>query len=139
WVPALNKALVVGGQQVLANGANADVLPCERFDPVTSSFSAGPSLATGRMAHTLTGLNDGTFLSAGGWNSTQNKTTNTAERFTPNATNTLGGAWQSAGSMRDSRLDHGAALLPSGKALIAGGEKNEGTGIFLKGAELYAP
>jgi hypothetical protein len=143
WVPALKKALVIGGKSE-ANGVSADVLPTEWFDPATGAFTKGPSLAQGRMAHTLTALPDGSFLAAGGWNVSLNRTLATAERFVPSISSTTGGSFVAAGTMSHSRHDGGAALLPDGKVLVAGGkEVNQNPGAppadYLSHGDLYSP
>ena len=46
------------------------------------------------------------------------------------------GTWTPTGSMRSARDGHIAALLPSGKVLVAGGTNN---GVGLSSAELYNP
>ena len=135
WVEPMKKVLVIGGQSGGPEPA-ADVRETEWFDPTTRAFSPGPSLAQGRMGHTLTMLKDGSFLVAGGWSVALGRTTETAERFIP-----FDGAFVSAGTMAASRHDAGAILLPDGRVLIAGGKKADSTGAaeWLSGSELYSP
>lgn len=50
------------------------------------------------------------------------------------------GTWTATGSMGVARLDHGAALLPTCKAIIAGGATTvDGTNDALASSELYDP
>lgn len=138
WVPSAGKALVIGGMSEAPGTTRSDVLRTEWFNPATNSFAAGPSLAVGRMAHTLTVLSDGSLMVAGGWNISLNRTTETAERFFPST-----GAFVTAGSMADGRHDHGAALLADGTVLVAGGKEVDqnpgGRHEYLKDAEVYTP
>jgi len=148
WVDTVKKVLVAGGKTEAAalGEATGDVLPSEWFDPATKMFSVGPSLAQGRMAHTLTTLPGGGFLVAGGFSVALNRTTETAERFDPPT-----GKFVSAGKMRDHRHDHGAAAftvtLPDGikstRVLIMGGKKVDqnpgGTTEYPPRADVYTP
>jgi hypothetical protein len=152
WVASLKKALVIGGQSLDATGKAFGVLPTEYFDPAALTFSAGPSLHKGRMAHSLSGLPGGALLAAGGWSdpldASNGSTTDTAECFQPDAS---GGAffWADPSpadptvpvSMRDSRHDQGAAVLADGRVLIVGGKKVEqnGAATYLTHAEIYSP
>jgi hypothetical protein len=138
WVPAMGKALVIGGKGVGPDGAAADVLETECFDPGTMAFTPGPRLTQGRMAHTLTELPGGRLLVAGGWSVALSRTTETAERFVPEG----GGRFEPAGQMAHGRHDHAAALLADGRVLIVGGkevDENKGTTAWLKHAESYSP
>lgn len=154
WVPgvgARGMVLVVGGKSDNARDTTAvvgDVLPCEWFDPTTNTFSEGPSLQQGRMAHTLTPLGDGSFLAAGGWCQTLWRSTETAERFVPNADplDMNHGSFVSITSMADPRQDHEAVALPapSGattavyRVLVIGGKPNvNGADTYLNRAEVY--
>lgn len=138
WVPAMGKALVIGGKGVGPDGAAVDVLETECFDPGTMAFTPGPRLTQGRMAHTLTELPGGRLLIAGGWSVALSRTTETAERFVPEG----GGRFEPAGQMAHGRHDHAAALLADGRVLIVGGkevDENKGTTVWLKHAESYSP
>jgi hypothetical protein len=139
WVASLGKALAVGGKKEDAEGSS-DVLDTEWFDPATEKFTPGPPLHQGRMAHTLTALKNGEFIVAGGWSVALNHTTESVERFVPDAKNPLGGSFLSLPPMKSSRHDHGAALLPDGRLLIVGGKKAEGgKEEWLKGVEVIRP
>jgi hypothetical protein len=161
WIPtvgARGMVLVVGGK--FDDGTPAghhDVLPCEWFDPMTNTFSEGPSLKQGRMAHTLTALGDGSFLAAGGWREAEpwsdgsgriGQTTTSAERFVPSAdpNDPFHGAFVSISTMADPRQDHDAVALPapSGattpvyRVLVVGGKPNvNGADSYLNRAEVY--
>jgi Galactose oxidase, central domain len=138
WVPAMGKAIVIGGKGVGPDGTAVDVLETECFDPATGRFTPGPKLAQGRMAHTLTELPGGRFLLVGGWSVALSRTTESAERFVPEA----GGRFEPAGQMAHGRHDHAAALLADGRVLIVGGkevDENKGTTAWLSHAEIYSP
>ncbi|MCL6650321.1 MAG: hypothetical protein K6U89_18615 [Chloroflexi bacterium] len=138
WLPSMGKAMVIGGKGVGPDGRPMDVLQTECLDPATMTFTPGPRLLQGRMAHTLTPLPGGRFLLAGGWSVALSRTTESAEILVPEGA----GRFEPAGVMANGRHDHGAAVLPDGRVLIAGGkevDENEGTTSWLSQAELYAP
>jgi hypothetical protein len=72
------------------------------------------SLNVQRNAFTLTLLNDGRALAAGGSGSSSNL--QSSETYNP-----ASGTWSMAGNMATPRANQTATLLPSGKVLIAGG------------------
>lgn len=105
----------------------------------SSTAHCGVSSPTGAMTlaragHTATLLRSGKVLVAGGWNwdSPDSPLTSTAEIYDPTT-----GTWTATGSMRLERAFHGAALLPSGKVLVAGGIAAGGEPIA--SAEIYDP
>ncbi len=129
------------GRFLLAGGVDANstpVLRAEIFDPVTNKFILSGSLAAGRQLHTATLLPNGTVLIVGGvTTSAQGPIVSTAEIYDP-----VSGTFGSAPSNPNvARASHTATLLPSGKALIAGGlvsggsSGNKGT----TATELYDP
>src|SRR5439155_17603386 len=130
WVPGgaraagTGMALIVGGKR--GDRDPADVLQAEWFDPATRRFSLGPNLHTGRMAHTLSPLPDGSLLAAGGWSESSRGTTPTCERFVPDPGSPEGGLFVPAASLGNSRLDAAALTLPDGAVLVVGGVKREG-------------
>ena len=151
WVEAEKKVLIVGGKTEAAalGEPMADVLPSEWFDPATNAVSLGPSLAQGRMGHTLTPLADGGFLVVGGWSESRPEfnhtrgTTASAERFKFIPDGLGGGTYGfvSAGSALYDGHDHGAAALADGRVLIVGGKQvtNGNTAAYPKRAEIYTP
>ena len=124
-----------------------DAVESEWFDPATNTVSAGPSLAQGRMGHTLTLLPNGDFLVVGGWSELRadgtRGTTAKAERFTFIPDGTGGGLYGfvSAGSTLYDTHDHGAAALADGRVLIIGGKQvtDGSTARYPWRAELYTP
>jgi len=122
------KILVTGGA---TNPDNTGVLAsAEVFDPATHAFTAISPMNVARADHSMTLLNDGTVLVAGGFNDTG--VVSSAEIFNPvNNTFTLLG-----NAMTSLRAQHVATPLPNGKVLLTGGNTNTTT---LATAELYDP
>jgi plastocyanin/N-acetylneuraminic acid mutarotase len=85
-----------------------------------------------RVWHAQTLLGDGRVLVASG-QTNAGTSTNTAEVYDP-ATN----SWTGTGTMSQRRYIPSAALLPTGKVLVAGGDTNQ-CGGFIGTAELYDP
>jgi hypothetical protein len=116
--------LLPGGKQVLVAGGSAregGTIPgrrCEVYDPGTGRFSPGPELVRDRMAHTATLLTDGRVLLAGGWSTSENRTTPQAELWDPKS-----GQFGPAGQQRVGRHDHVAIALKDGRVLVAGGKE----------------
>jgi hypothetical protein len=92
-------------------------------------FAFTGSMASARLAHTATLLNNGQVLIAGGENTTG--VLATAQLYDP-----ASGTFTATGSMTSARGGHTATLLNNGKVLIAGG--TTGFGV-LATAELYDP
>jgi hypothetical protein len=136
WVASAKKVLVIGGQKTDADGAG-DVRESEWYDPAKGTFTTGPSLAQGRMAHAIATLPDGRILVTGGWSSALNRTVETAEIFAPDGT-LRGGAFLPAGTMKASRHDHAAVVLADGRVLIAGGKRMEDGESYPADLEIFA-
>jgi N-acetylneuraminic acid mutarotase/uncharacterized protein YjdB len=100
------------------------------YDPATNSWSAAPSMANARTAHSATLLPNGLVLIAGG---SYAAPLASAELYDP-TTNT----WSAAGSLANARSGHTATLLPNGLVLAAGGTNAAGTDLVATG-ELYDP
>jgi N-acetylneuraminic acid mutarotase len=117
------KVLVAGGDSnVFANSIQTSA---ELYDPVTNTWSAAGSMATGRMKYTMTLLKSGKVLVTGGTTSVGNgwQYTSSAEVYDP-ATNT----WSSAGFIALNRTGHTATLLNNGTVLVVGGDINPTSG-----------
>jgi len=107
---------------------------CEIYDPSTNKWSLTDTLKSKRAGHTITKLNDGRILVAGGFNEDE-LSINKCEIFDPN-TNT----WSSGDTLNFSRNAHSAILLPNGKVLVAGGKDDVNpTEPWLSSCELYDP
>ncbi len=98
----------------------------EIFDPSTGAWSATGSLSVGRSNGSLSRLENGMVLAAGGTNGVA--THASAELWDPAA-----GTWSSAATMRDARSGHSAVTLDDGDVLAAGGF----AGAHLASAERY--
>jgi len=102
---------------------------------VEGSWAATGALNQPRLGHTVTLLNSGGVLVAGGRSATASLAS--AELYSP-----LTERFTLTGSMREPRWSHTATLLPTGKVLVAGGFGTFGPGNaqpVLTSAELYDP
>ncbi|MET0405945.1 MAG: kelch repeat-containing protein [Cystobacter sp.] len=129
------RVLVTGGFDRENNGT--PLSSAELYDPATGTWSATGSLAQARGFHTLTVLENGRVLVAGGsihpdHNAVGDTLLPGAELYDP-AT----GTWTSTGSLNTGRGWHTATLLPGGRVLVVGGV---GANVALSAtAELYDP
>jgi hypothetical protein len=107
------KVLVAGGWTGSATTASAEL-----YDPATNTWTPAASMIVARGSHWAALLTNGKVLVAGGGNDSASAL-DTTELYDP-ATN----AWSSAGTLSVARANQGitpAAVLPSGKVVIAGG------------------
>ncbi len=93
------------------------------------SSPAGP-LSTRRFGMTLTKLQDGRVLAAGGHDGTAALAS--CEVFDPSTA-----TWSATGALNVARAEQAAALLPDGRVLAAGGFQLNGT--LLASSEIYDP
>ncbi|MBK8096666.1 MAG: hypothetical protein IPK26_06135 [Planctomycetes bacterium] len=115
----------------------------EIYDPVADTWTAGPNMASRRAGHAqvtlldgrvmlLAGVNGGTTILAGGWQTVQIPTyTQSCETFDP-ATGTFSAAPpmplpSSVLLPNQGRAFFGASLLPNGDVLVTGGAANIGS------------
>ncbi|MCB9879091.1 MAG: hypothetical protein H6835_15960 [Planctomycetes bacterium] len=108
------KVMLVGGArgQLLAQVAWSST---ELYDPITDSFSYGPSLNAPRSLHTMTQLQDGRWLVVGGVNMT-NDPQATCEIYDP-----VADTFTPVSSMATARMGHTATLLADGRVFVSGG------------------
>lgn len=132
------KVLIAGGGSA-SSGTMSD--HAELYDPEqgkTGAFIAIPALMTApRGRHTATLLPNGKVLLAGGRTNPSWTLLDTAELYDP-STNSFA---STAGRMTVARQQHVAALLPSGKVLVAGGSGYTYWGGVtpISAADLYDP
>src|SRR4051794_37531026 len=132
------KVLVAGGHAPASNqpsGASGYTRTAEGYDPAANTWTKAASMSTGRFQPTMTVLQDGRVLVAGGTGDIENPGGGvtlavplaSAEIYNPE-TNT----WAAAAAMSTPRAGHTATLLQNGQVLVAGG-------AGLSSAELYDP
>lgn len=120
------KLLVIGGQGGLGSSITATTA---LLDPLTNTWSAGPSMAQARYNFTATKLRDGRVLVSGGHGPSSSYLSG-AEIYDP-----VSNSWSATGSLATGRDNHMAALLPDGRVLIAGGYN----GVTLASCEVWSP
>lgn len=113
--------LLLAGYQCGSESAAASTL--------NGTWSYTGSLNSPRSEHTVTRLQDGRVLVAGGSDGTSSLSS--SEIYDPTT-----GVWSPASSMNEARGFHSATLLSSGKALVVGGM---GTSSCPASAEIYDP
>jgi hypothetical protein len=120
----------IGTFHVIATSiANPNVSATAPVTILNVGFAPIEGMAIPRVGHTVTLLQDGRVLVAGG----TRDTTHSAEFFAP-ASN---GFTVTSGAMIHVRSGHCAALLQDGRVLIAGGD--DGNGTLFTDAELFDP
>jgi uncharacterized repeat protein (TIGR01451 family) len=121
----------------VAGGVNANICAsdtsAELYDPVTGTWSFTGSIPFATTGLTLTLLNDGKVLLAGGGNRCGG-VFSSAALYDPTA-----GTWSPTGSMTQGREWHSAVLLSDGTVLVAGGLGSSSPFPSLSSAEIYDP
>src|SRR6266700_2356361 len=126
----VNITVLLNDGRVLVAGGVGGEGTSEIYDPSTGTWSnAAPMPYKTSLAHSLTLLQNGKVLLAGGRN--YDGFLATAAIYDP-STNT----WTSTPQMLESRAYHTAALLSDGKVIVVGG--NDGVSV-LNTTELYDP
>lgn len=123
------QVLVVGGLHD-NSASGVPLTTAELYNPTTGVWSSTGSMTNPRWIHSVTKLQNGKILVAGGCLDRTYNATATAEIYNPDI-----GTWSAAGNMNAPRRGHFAIALPNGKVLVAGGSN----GGYLASAELYDP
>jgi hypothetical protein len=128
------KVLVAGGS---AAGDDAELASAEIYDPLTGRFVPTGGMHDRRSYFTAVALEDGRVLVTGGMSGGQypyHKVEATAEIY-----DTETGRFTQTGSMEFPRYKQGAAALPDGRVLVAGGSNEEGRQITYASSEIFDP
>jgi len=141
---ASSATLLNDGRVLIAGGLIHDGLSwqavneAEVYDPSSGTFTVVSKMNAAHACHTATLLQNGKVLISGGSYPTPavpNPTDgNRAELFDP-----MSGTFTPTGSMNTSRSCYTATLLPSGKVLMAGGEKSGVAELYDPDAGTFAP
>lgn len=120
---ANGKVLVCGGLSELANRygvffASAALSESEIYDPAANTWANVAHMNAARSGHTLTLLQNGKVLAAGGQDANGNAQS-TAEIYDP-----VANTWTSVASLNTARYSHTATLLNDGTVLVTGGPDN---------------
>ena len=122
------RVLIAGGYYFLADQGFTVASSAEIYDPARGAFIGTGGMATPRMGHSATLLNDGRVLIAGGV--FNGRVIASAEIYDP-----LTGMFTPTGDMTIGRTGHIATLLPDGKVFIAPGDD----GPDYRTADIYDP
>lgn len=123
------RVMAAGG---FSNGAQEDV---EIYDPATDTWSVAPSLPGHAYGFTLTTLDDGrVLLAGGGWSTPSDVILPSAYVFSPTTMD-----WTPVPSMSSPRAYHTATLLPDGRVLVTGGETAISGVTSVTSCEIFDP
>ena len=128
------RVLIAGGS---ATGDDDQLTTAEIYDPATGRFTPTGSMHRPRSCFTAVMLNDGRVLVAGGLSGGQypnHRAEPTAEIYDPETQR-----FTETGNMQFPRWKHGAALLPDGQVLVAGGSYEMGRQITYSSTEIFNP
>ncbi len=128
------KVLVAGGYACDSSQNCTSLSSAEIYDPAAATFSSTGNMTTSRSGHTMTLLNSGQVLIAGGEtcsSSTSCTALNSAELYNPTT-----GTFTTTGSLNAARFNASAVELNSGEVLIVGGFNGSS---YPAAGELYNP
>lgn len=125
--------LVAGGTNGVVDLVAAALTTAEIYHPDTGVWSLTASMAQAHEGGTMTRLNDGRILVAGGF-------TGTGDITQPEIYDPAKGVWKATGAMVSPRAYHSATLLRDGTVLVTSGDGlSGGFEIPLNTAEIYQP
>jgi hypothetical protein len=128
------KVLIAGGN---AAGDDDELASAEIYDPATARFVRTGAMNRPRSYFTAAVLKDGRVLLAGGLSGGQypyHRVEATADLYDPETER-----FTAVGNMKVPRYKQGAALLPGGKVLIAGGSNEDGRQSTYSSTEIFDP
>jgi hypothetical protein len=127
------KVLVAGGSTATDNTIGSLLGTAEIYDPTADSWTVvATGLTDARRSFTITTLNDGWPLAAGGFGNAPNPQLTSSETFDAGA-----GMFDVNGSMATGRAWHRATVMPDGRVLVTGGLAGGGSPLPTKSAELF--
>lgn len=119
------------GRAFAMGGASNGFTPStELYNPATQAWNSGPPMQTGRAWFTLSRLQDGRLLVAGGHDTDNALVFDSVEIYDPTS-----GIWSPGAPMNHARARHAACVLSDGRVLVTGGDNN---GMVLT-PEIYDP
>lgn len=122
--------LVVGGN--VSENSSSALAGAELYDVASGTWAPTASMRQPRSYSTVTVLNEGKVLVAGG--ALDNVPLALAEVYDP-----LLGSWSSLPRMNVARLQHTATLLDDGRVLVVGGGTSTKSRASTASAEIYDP
>lgn len=131
-------ALLPDGRVLIVGSDGSATAVGTVFDPATGTFSSSkPMNYAHRSNEVATALSSGVLLT-GGYSTSSSADLASAEIYDP-----ASGTFSRTGDMAAARTDHGAVVLPGGRALILGGDGRDPADpaavLNLASAELYDP
>lgn len=135
---ASGKVLVSGGlsAQIADQPALASA---ETFDPASATWSPTGAMHHARVYHSATLLQSGKVLVVGGYPGTYWGTSTVLPLASAELYDPATGEWSETGSLQVARGFHAAALLPSGKVLVVGGNTDGHAATGTTSVEIFDP
>jgi len=131
---AVAGVLLAGGTDntVSLSGSHPTLASAEVYDEMSGTFVATTPMGSARLGHSVTMLNNGKILVAGGHNAFTQRPMPSAELYDIKTA-----SFSFTGGMNSARLGHAAVLLNNGKVFVSGGSNVDFSVMDL--AELYDP
>lgn len=125
------RVLITGGRY----DSGITVASADIYDPSTHTWTAARAMNRSRVGHTLTLLEDGRVLAAGGYNSDTRDFDSSAEIYNP-----ASDSWAFTGAMSNGRWLHTATRLTDGRVMVIGGEHyTDPLGPHFRVTQIYSP